>query len=69
MGFCEILEDMIADEKKAPGDYQKLKDAAISQLGSGDVAEVRRIISAIQDDEDRHHSTLLDIQWKHCRRG
>jgi len=49
---CELLRDMIKDEKKAPSDYEKIK---VKMLGHSDK---KKIISKIQSQEKEHYKKM-----------
>lgn len=53
--ICQLLRDMMKDEKKAPGEYEKIK---VKMLGHPDK---KKIISKIQDDERDHYKKVREM--------
>ncbi len=53
--ICQLLREMIEDEKKAPSDYEKIK---VKMLGHPDK---KKIISKIQDDERDHYKKVREM--------
>jgi len=49
---CELLREMIKDEKKAPLDYEKIKTKMLGH------PENKKIISKIQEDERNHYKKV-----------
>ena len=49
---CELLREMMDDEKKAPSDYEKIK---VKMLGHPDK---KKIISKIQSQEKDHYKKV-----------
>lgn len=54
-GFDDKLKDMIKDETKAPGDYEKLKALT-------DDEEIKNMIDSIIADEKKHKEILEDMK-------
>ena len=52
---CEMMRDMIEDEKKSPGEYDKLK---AKMLGH---PELKELYEEMKKDEERHYKTNLKI--------
>jgi len=50
--ICNLLREMIEDEKKAPSDYEKIK---VKMLGHPDK---KKIISKIQSQEKDHYKKV-----------
>lgn len=46
---CEMMREMIADEKKAPAEYEKLK---VKMLGH---PELKKLYDEMKKDEERHY--------------
>ena len=60
---CELLREMIEDEKKAPSDYEKIK---VKMLGHPDK---KKIISEIQNQEKEHYKKMREMAEElgcHC---
>jgi len=53
--ICNLLRDMMEDEKKAPLDYEKIK---VKLFGHPDK---KKIISIIQSQEKDHYQKVKDI--------
>jgi len=57
--FCELLQEALADEYKAPELYQKL-------VGAGKDALVREVFISIIREEDNHAKLLEVIKSLRC---
>ncbi len=55
---CEMMREMIADEKKAPGEYEKLKAKMVGHPG------LKELYDEMKKDEERHYKTNLKIAEK-----
>ncbi len=55
---CEMMREMIADEKKAPGEYEKLKTKMLGH------PELKELYDEMKKDEERHYKTNLKIAEK-----
>ena len=55
---CEMMREMIKDEKKAPSDYEKLK---VKMLGH---PNIKKLYDEMKKDEERHYKTNLKIAEK-----
>ena len=53
--ICKMMREMIADEKKAPEEYEKLK---AKMLGH---PELKKLYDTMKKDEERHYKTNLKI--------
>lgn len=51
--ICDLLREMMKDEKKAPSDYEKIK---VKMFGK---PKNKKIISEIQNDERDHYKKVL----------
>ena len=60
MSFCELLDKMIADEKKAVLEYGKLEDAPIN----APLAYI--IVEGIIRDEAKHFELLKRLKEEIC---
>jgi rubrerythrin len=57
--FCSRLNNMLKDEKSAPGEYKKLSD--VSPKG------VKKIINSIPPQERQHYAKLRKIKSQYCK--
>lgn len=53
--ICNMLREMIEDEKKAPLEYEKIK---VKMLGH---PNKKKILSKIQDDERDHYKKVREM--------
>lgn len=57
--FCRLLDEMLKDEDKAPGDYSKLAKTTSS-------ASIKKKIASIKKDERKHYRILKRIKKEAC---
>lgn len=57
--FCPLIKNMLSDEHKANEEYEAL-------IRSTDDQKMRKVISKIQKDEQKHFKMLKKILDKKC---
>jgi len=57
--FCKMLKEAVADEKKAPLDYDKLKKLSKSKKYSN-------LFQGIKKQEKNHHRRLITVYNEKC---
>lgn len=66
--FCYLLDEMIADEKKAPIEYTRLiKKSESDYQAAPDRVVISRVVQSIIKDERRHKKMLIRMHDKVCK--
>jgi len=63
--FCELLDEMIADEEKAPLDYEKIQKNK-PLIGLEGQIMLSLLIVSIQKDERKHAELLKEVKKEIC---